>query len=590
MSAMFWNMIYTQQPDNRELLQHIANDDLPALLRSDRLRAELAQPTPQVISYLAAPATLQALIQLLNAPEQALSAAANDVIVADIPQLMDQISTSESLLNALFDILLPYDSDNMQFYALQQLPSLPPAARRVSLASAENFCRAVYTLISKPQRKLRILNFLLANLQIMSYFTQAIQSAPITETLHYIFKIDSAEQQLIQQNILISSNFIQQLFQLFLQENAAFEELVHVSFICQSFLQSEINFEVRREIMENCIEILQKIDSKFNSQNVKNLFAIVAITVKYAVRGGILAEIPDESAVFAQFVDRIVSCAILVIDRFLDAQMTPSESKQENLFIIHSCSVISELFRIQESVFEAIKDKETLLLNRQFKPEQAILYMTEYYSTTDITSKKNSTDITSIFPLPFVIGFSFIFQDIYQHLTDSTGFKFDQNFVSQISDKGPVKKINSAHLFGPNGEICAGSVELIISKIIASGIIKKMVFQAVSNPENSIIHVSILSVLSILVDYVKFSVPFAVEFLDSDVLTQLVSGVLRDGPEASKLRVSQQVARTSLDALCVAFLKKIGAARANGDISRVLARSDVRAMAELFEVKSALGM
>ena len=41
MSQMFWSLIYTQQPDNKEFANFIASDDLPSLLRSDRLKNEL---------------------------------------------------------------------------------------------------------------------------------------------------------------------------------------------------------------------------------------------------------------------------------------------------------------------------------------------------------------------------------------------------------------------------------------------------------------------------------------------------------------------------------------------------------------------
>lgn len=71
-----------------------------------------------------------------------------------------------------------------------------------------------------------------------------------------------------------------------------------------------------------------------------------------------------------------------------------------------------------------------------------------------------------------MIGFSSIFQDVYLHLHETTKFKFDQQFVKQITQihQSSNKQVSTIHLFGPNKELCLGSIEYIICKLMQANI------------------------------------------------------------------------------------------------------------------------
>lgn len=65
----------------------------------------------------------------------------------------------------------------------------------------------------------------------MLWFAYAIQSAAITETLHYLFKADkNADISTLQTRIIVESRFVPELYSLF-DGVGIFEELVHVAFI-----------------------------------------------------------------------------------------------------------------------------------------------------------------------------------------------------------------------------------------------------------------------------------------------------------------------------------------------------------------------
>lgn len=106
-----------------------------------------------------------------------------------------------------------------------------------------------------------------------------------------------------------------------------------------------------------------------------------------------------------------------------------------------------------------------MLINHNYGPEHAIQYLTNFY-------KQN----TGIPPLPLVIGFSYIFQDVYMHLHETTKFKFDQAFVKLITQahQAQSKHVSTIHLFGPNKELCLGSIEFVISMLMQKGIFTLM--------------------------------------------------------------------------------------------------------------------
>ena len=107
-------------------------------------------------------------------------------------------------------MILPFVQDDMRYATPDELLKMPIQQRRVPLSTAENFCRAIYTLISKNQRKIRVLQYLAQHMEVLAWFVKAIQSAPVTETLHYIFKIESVvgEAADLQSRIVLESHFI----------------------------------------------------------------------------------------------------------------------------------------------------------------------------------------------------------------------------------------------------------------------------------------------------------------------------------------------------------------------------------------------
>ena len=49
--------------------------------------------------------------------------------------------------------------------------------------------------------------------------------------------------------------------------------------------------------------------------------------------------------------------------------MVPERDAPQNLYIVQTCTVISEILKIQEAEYEFIRDKENMLLNHQYAPE-----------------------------------------------------------------------------------------------------------------------------------------------------------------------------------------------------------------------------
>lgn len=198
-------------------------------------------------------------------------------------------------------------------------------------------------------------------------------------------------------------------------------------------------------------------------------------------------------------------------------EMQSGEAVPTNLYITHTCTVISEILKIQEASFEFIREKEQLLLNHAYAPENAISYLTALY-------KEGSKEA----PLPFVVGFSYIFQDVYIHLYDQTKFKFDQAFVKQVTaiHQSATKQVDTIHLFGPNKELCLGTVEYILASMIQANVIQLAIEQAYKNPEAGILHFDVTQIIAIVAEYAKFHVEFVGSVINDELFTKLKAGVL----------------------------------------------------------------
>lgn len=222
-----------------------------------------------------------------------------------------------------------------------------------------------------------------------------------------------------------------------------------------------------------------------------------------------------------------------------------------------------------------------MLLNHQYKPEAAIHYLTQFYKTYQQGQQ----------PLPLVIGFSYIFQDIYVHLYEATKFQFDQQFVRQITQihQSTNKQVSTIHLFGPNRELCLGSIEYIASELARQGVFQLMVQQACSQPESGVVHFAVQQIVSILANYLPFNTEFAQDFLSEQFFKEMRSALvaISAGPgnelDCLKRRVEHVAKRTSLDALVVhcvrCVVERIG--QANGECL---------SLARTLEIKEALGM
>ncbi|CAL6037976.1 Conserved_hypothetical protein [Hexamita inflata] len=611
MAAMFWNMIYGQsQTDSRDFSSFIQKDDLESILKSDRIKQELSNGSSQVTQYLAKPETISKMIDILYDPSQdpvrhQLNTTVNDIFMQDNAVILDSIASSPVFIEKIFQVLLPYNEEAMRKCTTDELPQLLPELRRVPLVCAENFCRLVFTLIKAQPRFQKVLHFLSQHLEIMTWFVYSIQSAAITETLHYIFKIDKNPDTMeLQSKIILQSQFVERLYSLF-TSGGIFEELVHVAFIFQSFLTTEIKADVKKCIMQNLASIADAVlTPTANPSLIRNIYTIIAITLKQAVKMGILSETQEESQYFSDIVRLIIHAVVPKFAGYLQMDMVAGQVTPSNLYVTHTCTVISEILKIQEATCDFIREKEQLLLNHAYGPENAIAYLTQYY-------KMNCQDA----PLPFVVGFSYIFQDVYVHLYETTKFKFDQGFVKQVTQihQSSNKQVGTIHLFGPNRELCMGTVEYIIQCLIEAGVIQLVIDQAYKNTEAGIMHFDTQQILAIIAEYSKFSIDFVGKVINDELFAKLKAGVLNvssfirpvsmekivvNGKEvkgidqramttpefnAIKERINFQTKRVSLDALVANLIKKIA-------IAGVVINGDAAFLAQVYEVKEALGM
>eukprot|EP00703_Trepomonas_sp_PC1_P000020 JAP96586.1 hypothetical protein TPC1_10026 [Trepomonas sp. PC1] len=611
MAAMFWNMIYGQNGnDSKDIQQFVQSEDIESLLKHDRIKQEIQNGSSSVTQFLAKPNSIIKMIDYLydaddEPVKRQLNTTVNDIFMSENSIILEAIANNPDYILKVFQVLLPYNDEHLRKSNTDELQVLPPESRRVPQICAENFCRLVFTLIKNQSRFTKVLNCIKSHLEVMTWFAFGIQSAPVTETLHYVFKIDKNPDTLeLQTQILIKSQFIEQLYSRF-QAGGIFEELVHVAFVFQSFLTTEVKADVKRLIMTHLPQIAENtLTPTAAPYIVRNMYTIAAVTLKQAVKMGILAETEDDASFYANVLQMIMSVLVPKFQGYLSLEMEDGAVNPNNLYIVHTCTVIAEILKIQEATSEFIKEKEQLLLNQSYRPEGAIAYLTSFY-------KANATD----YPLPFVVGFTFIFQDVYSHLYDTTKFKFDQTFTRQVTQihQSPTKQTQIIHLFGPNKELCTGTVEHIISILAEGKIFQLLIDQAYQNPECGILHCDLLNILYIIAEYIPFQMPFTEQILNEELFEKLKAGVLGcsdfkshasmekivvNGNQVKgidqramlapqmnsiKQRIEFQTKRVSLDALTNQIVKRAA-------IKGIAITPTVQFLAECFEIKEALGM
>jgi len=109
-----------------------------------------------------------------------------------------------------------------------------------------------------------------------------------------------------------------------------------------------------------------------------------------------------------------------------------------------------------------------------------------------------------------------------------TKFKFDQQFTRQVTQihQSPTKQTQTIHLFGPNKELCSGTVEYIIGALAESGVIQLLIDQAYKNQECGILHCDLLNILNIVAEYIPFQVQFVDKVINDELFEKFKAGIL----------------------------------------------------------------
>lgn len=99
MAAMFWNMIYGNNSEQKDLNALVQKNDLEGLLKVDRIKNELTNNSSQVTHYFAKPETVSRLLDILYDPspdpeKRQLNTAANDIFMCDNSLIMDTIANN----------------------------------------------------------------------------------------------------------------------------------------------------------------------------------------------------------------------------------------------------------------------------------------------------------------------------------------------------------------------------------------------------------------------------------------------------------------------------------------------------------------
>lgn len=88
------------------------------------------------------------------------------------------------------------------------------------------------------------------------------------------------------------------------------------------------------------------------------------------------------------------------------------------------------------------------------------------------------------------------------------------------------KQVGPIHLFGPNKELCLGTVEYIIVSMIQVNVIQLAIEQVYKNPDLSILHSDVIQSLQAIAEYCKFDISFAKQTISEDLFSKLKAGAL----------------------------------------------------------------
>lgn len=629
MSSFFWTMFYS--PDqSHDIEGFIQTDNLEAILSYEKLSNELQNNSNALTTYLAKQETIQRLIAYAYDPSEAkkqLALSANDVFVADIASLLDTIASSPQLLDTLFVALRPYSAAEERYLTMEEiersssgqeersdaeaerhsaraLPTFEPVRnqRRVPLHVSENFCRLIIMLVRSPIRLKKIQQHLLNNTGILRLFVNVISSAPSTEAIHYLLvgKDRAQESVQLQTEIVIDSNLIQLMFGLFVQ-NAPFDALMHASFIVCSLLANGCTAPVRNLILENLPDLLRRcLTVTSHPGTVRTLLQMSVAGFREAIRHGILSDKAEESFYYATTVEQMISASLPGMEHILsmdnrtllgaDKDYASCEPKSDGnlqyLLKQHVISALAELLRLSETTKEAIREKEEKTLSNQFRPDMSVEYLEAYYLTGWRTAAAgNATaDLSDGKLLPFNIGLSYMFQDVYMHLTESTGFKFESDVAKACIDSNRLlgsanskKCISIQHCLGPDGELIYGSSAYLTQSILKTKILDLAIAEMVANREMSVVHHACTILCTQLLEFLNFCPAISLYIFSPTFFLEAKRAVLREDNilpnaagaydvskdkmvEACETRLSKQAYRTSLDAHISSILSQVGRA------------------------------
>ena len=621
MSSFFWTMFYSPDQGN-EFEEYIQNDNLEAILLHEKLQNELQQTSNALHAYLSRIDTISKLIAYAYDPDENkknLSSAANDVFVADISILLDAITSNVPLMNSLFMALRPYNQELGRYLTTEELEAtmvedVPAGSnngvgsgqkglpakymqRRIPLHVAENFCRLIIMLVRSPVRLKKLQQHILSNTYILTLFCQVICSAPSTEAIHYLIvgKDRASESVHLQTEIVLQSGIIQSMFMLFLS-NAPFDSLMHASFIICSLLANGCTSPVRNLILENLPELVKNtLNPRSHPGTVRTLLQITVSGFREAIRFGILSEKEEESHYYANVVDNLIKACIPGFTEILSLQPTVSrpppgspphalfqvplvsqEATNAGMAILLKQQVISalaELLRLSEINKESIKEKEERTLQTTFRPDMAVEFIEEYYKA------KARGDGSAKDLLPFTIGLSYIFQDVYTHLESTCKYTFSSHVAKVCTDANKAisggnaamkKTIGIQHTLGPDGEIIYGSSAYLTLLLLESGIPSMAMREMLAFPEQAVIHHPCSVVATQVLEFLDFAPKISLYLFDAKFFSDCKQALVNENamPDASQekitaacqARLAKQTRRTSLDAHIAAILSQLGRA------------------------------
>jgi len=623
----------------QDLEQLIQADNLPEILKSDKLMGDIQQGNNSLLSYLSKHETIMRLIQYAYDPRdefKELGAAANEVFIADISSLLDSVAANTASLEALFGALQPWSAQAGRYLTLEEcgigtgtddradIEGLAPGEfsaaataagyvrgqqRRVPLHVAENFCRLVIMLVRSPIRLKRIQSYLLANCEILALFVEVISSAPSTEAIHYLLvgKDRSVESIQLQTDIIVRSKMISRMFALF-KRNAAFDSLMHASFIVCSLLASGCTAPIRNLILDLSPDLLAStLTPNSHPGTVRTLLQMIVAAFREAVRFGVLSESFAESKFYADAVHNMLTAMTPGMTQILAIPNAQAIAGDASKFLlkVHVISAVAELLRLSETSKDAIREKEERTLANSFQPDSSVDFLEAYYAKqaaaagapppaqpTAAIQALEGVDIL----YPFVIGLSYMFQDVYVHLGGCTSYQFTSTVAQAcieankqiVANPSSVKKaISIQHTLGPDGEIIYGSSAYIATQLITSGIPTRCVQEMLLNPDQSVVHHACTVIATQLLEYVYFYPTVSLALFDSEFFAAARTAILMEeglsqqaassaGPDQlakyqarAETRLAQQALRSSMDAHLASILGQLGRAAFGGPVGEM---------------------